>query len=241
MLRSSLLLLLACAALQEVVPWHSTTSVVAQEPPQLQYLTGHAAPVYAVGVAPDGKTIVSASVDGQLKAWDRATGEAVATWSSGDRAPLALAVSPDGLSVAVGGLDRTVRLFDLPRRHPRSEWTGVPGVPAALLLSADVKIVFTADSSGNVRAWDAAMKTVVRDFAGAPGPLGGATLLSSTGQVIAIGGDGILRGWKVADASATGAVSITPALGVAAAPDEKRLAVAAHDGLVRLVRWPPVA
>ena len=85
---------------------HSALAQAPATPPQIQYLEGHAGPVYAAGYSPDGKLILSASVDGTIKAWDRATGKLVRTMTGHQGPVLSLALSKDGTSIASGGLDR---------------------------------------------------------------------------------------------------------------------------------------
>src|SRR5688572_11509404 len=46
-------------------------------PPQLQFMEGHTAPVYAVATSPDGTTLLSASIDGTIRAWDRASSQPI--------------------------------------------------------------------------------------------------------------------------------------------------------------------
>ncbi|MEG3960526.1 WD40 repeat domain-containing protein, partial [Microcoleus sp. herbarium2] len=66
--------------------------------------------VYAVAIAPDGKTAISASPDKTLKIWDLLGGKEIASFS-GDSGFCCCAVLPDGVTVVAG--DRSGRVHFL--------------------------------------------------------------------------------------------------------------------------------
>ena len=67
----------------------------------LRTLTGHTESVWAVAIAPDGKTAISASKDNTLKIWDLLSGKEVASFS-GDYEFECCAFVPDGVTVVAG-------------------------------------------------------------------------------------------------------------------------------------------
>ncbi|MFO8041190.1 MAG: WD40 repeat domain-containing protein, partial [Sodalinema sp.] len=69
---------------------------------ELATLRGHSDLVLAVAIAPDGKRAVSASYDTNLKLWDLATGNVLATFI-GEGAMSSCAIAPDGVTVVAGG------------------------------------------------------------------------------------------------------------------------------------------
>src|SRR5689334_21588209 len=113
---------------------------LAQEPPQLAFFEEHQKPVYAVALAPDGKTFLSADLGGVLSICDRATGKPIRTCLGHAGGVLSLAISPDGLQAASGGLDKKVRVFDLPRCHSLADIPSVPCAQTALVISSDAKL-----------------------------------------------------------------------------------------------------
>jgi WD40 repeat protein len=79
-------------------------------------------PVYGVAWSPDGKQILSCSLDKTLKLWDAASGNLVREFKSyeekkfehGHRDGVFSAIfSPDGKLIASGGSDRTIKLWNV--------------------------------------------------------------------------------------------------------------------------------
>ena len=82
----------------------------------------HADRVYAVAVAPDGRTAASASRDGALRLWDVANGK-----PSGELVPSGdpiwcAAFNPDGRQVAIGTGGGLVRVFDTHSKKELAAW-----------------------------------------------------------------------------------------------------------------------
>jgi len=64
-------------------------------------LTGHNGSIYAVAITPDGKQVVSASLDKTLKIWDLATAKKIITLY-GDSRFNCSAVAPDRVTIVAG-------------------------------------------------------------------------------------------------------------------------------------------
>lgn len=75
-------------------------------------LTGHSSPVRAVAITPNGKQVVSASIDNTLKVWDLESGTEIASFS-GDGALFCCAVVPDGVTIVAGEASGRVHFLRL--------------------------------------------------------------------------------------------------------------------------------
>jgi WD40 repeat protein len=94
------------------------------EPARLFNLQGHEGPVIAGACTPDGRRLVTGSVDGTTRLWDLPEGppaepltlpQGVLLPGRGDGLTL-LAVSPDGRRLVTAGVSGTLRLWTLRRQ-----------------------------------------------------------------------------------------------------------------------------
>src|SRR5262249_27560785 len=72
-------------------------------------LEGHAEPVLSVAYSPDGKRIVTGSVDNTAKVWDAQTGKAVVSLKGNRHWVSSVAFSPDGSRILTGSYDKTAK------------------------------------------------------------------------------------------------------------------------------------
>ncbi|MBQ2787165.1 MAG: PD40 domain-containing protein [Bacteroidaceae bacterium] len=78
-------------------------------------LTGHTDCVESVAFSPDGKRIVSGSIDKTIRIWDVATGKQIGEPLIGHTyTVLSVAFSPDGKRIVSGSSDNTIRIWDFP-------------------------------------------------------------------------------------------------------------------------------
>src|SRR5258707_8915159 len=75
-------------------------------------LEGHTSIVWSVAYSPDGRYIISGSLDKTIRIWDAETGTMVGEPLEGhtDRA-LSVAYPPDGRYIVSGSFDNTIRIW----------------------------------------------------------------------------------------------------------------------------------
>lgn len=103
--------------------------------------------------ARDGKTLVTAGEDEQLRFWDPATAREVRRFSSGCKDIKTLAFAPDGKSMAVGA--NSIRLFDLASGRELLPFVGHQSGICATAITPDGRTIATESADGTVLVWDA--------------------------------------------------------------------------------------
>jgi WD40 repeat protein len=111
--------------------------------------------IYAVGFAPDDRSVATASWDGTARIWNAITGEAWTPPMHHDAAVLSAQFSPDGRQLVTTSMDWTARIWDAstgtsaaePLRHQQAIlWAE---------FSSDGRWVATASRDKTARVWDA--------------------------------------------------------------------------------------
>src|SRR5947209_19877902 len=75
-------------------------------------LKGHTDRVWGVAFSPDGKTVLTGSLDRTARVWDAVTGQEKAKLEGHTGSVTWLAFSPDGERVLTGSWDKTARVWD---------------------------------------------------------------------------------------------------------------------------------
>jgi RNA polymerase sigma factor (sigma-70 family) len=78
-------------------------------------LSGHTRMLFPVKLAPDGRTAVSAGVDGTIRLWELPSGKEIGRLEGHRSRVMDLAFSPDGRRLASAGHDTTVLVWDVSR------------------------------------------------------------------------------------------------------------------------------
>ena len=109
-----------------------------------------------VGFSPDDRYLVTGTIMGSLKVWDRSTGRELASTIG-----FLPSFSDDGKTMVLGSLDGNVRMLDtttwktrdvLPAHADSLGWSRVCG---AFLLPGSKELVSVAPRSGKIKLWDA--------------------------------------------------------------------------------------
>ncbi|HEX2687179.1 MAG TPA: CHAT domain-containing protein [Kofleriaceae bacterium] len=139
---------------KEVAAFVRVRHAVSRESPSLlRDLVGHWAMVTACVVAPDGKRVVSTSLDRTVKVWDLDTGRVLITLEGHTALVNSCAVTPDGRRVISASLDRTVKVWDLDTGRVLTLEGHTDGV-SSCAVTPDGRRVVSASYDRTVKVWD---------------------------------------------------------------------------------------
>jgi WD40 repeat protein/serine/threonine protein kinase len=212
-------------------------------------LTGHKSAVTCTAFSPDGKVLVSAASNGDLKIWDmeegRTTAKAPQSLTGRTGAVWGLAFSPEGRYLAYGGTDQTVRVYDLQAGLGLITFRGHTGPIASVGFSPDgQRLVSCSPSAGEVKVWDLTRHPEYATLARTATDVEGIAFRDDGRRLVSLTVSGRLQVWDAASGMlrserdlATGAEVPEPA-GVLAAFDAGGRRVAARcredNSLVRV-------
>jgi WD40 repeat protein len=107
--------------------------------------------VRSVAFSPDGKYIVSGSMDRTVRVWESATGKEITQMKHDDWVE-SVAFSPDGKYVVSGSIDKTARVWDAITGQEISRMTQDDGV-TSVAFSPDGKYVVSGGYDKTARVW----------------------------------------------------------------------------------------
>jgi WD40 repeat protein len=221
-------------------------------------LPGHLNTVRALVFTPEGKMVLSASMDGTLVAWDVTTGKQVREYHRPENfgfCPIqALALSGDGKTVAAGCLGDAICFWELATAKPLGGFAGrhvsvlsseVYGVNA-VAFAPDGRTLASGGADQMVRLWDVASRQERFRQGRGHRSLVTSVAFAPDGKTVASAGiDHTLRLWQVATGKEVSTCllypdrgpsvpSIPPLPTVCFSPDGKTLAAVRPDGIVSL-------
>ena len=208
------------------------------EPPLwLRSLEGHTAAVTAVALSPDGRTIVSGSLDRTVKVWDAHDGRLLRSLEGHTAAVTAVALSADGRTIVSGAEDdRTVKVWDANDGRLLRSLEGHTAAVTAVALSADGRTIVSGAWDSTVKVWDAHDGRLLRSLEGHTDRVR-AVALSPDGRTIVSGSaDRTVKVWEAESGRLlrsleghTGSVQA-----VAVSPDGRTIVSGSRDRTVKV-------
>ncbi len=117
-------------------------------------LKGNVATVQSAAFSPDGKRIVTASVDNTARVWDAARGKVLATLEGHSSYVYSAAYSPDGKRIVTASRDETARVWDAASGKVLAVLEGHSHFVYSAAYSPDGKRIVTASADKTARVWE---------------------------------------------------------------------------------------
>jgi WD40 repeat protein len=110
---------------------------------------------------PDGDTVATGQLDGDIETWDVLSGRRIDTLVGHNGIAISLAYGPDGSQLVSGGSDATVRLWDVAAGVQRVALQGHDSLVYSVDVSADGSRVVSGDAAGSIRVWAVDLEDLV--------------------------------------------------------------------------------
>ena len=172
---------------------------------RVRELFGHAAIVVSLAFSPDGRVLVSSSVDSTARAWDVETGSLIATFRGHTAQVRRAEVSFDGRLLVTAGGDGTARIWDLRTGEQLGTLEGHRNLIANAHFSSDGRSVLTVSRDGSARIWDVAAAAALRGLPAHTAKLRAAVFSPDARSALTAGDDGRVLLHALAGSEAPGA------------------------------------
>lgn len=160
----------------------------------------------AIAITPDAQTLVSSTIDGQIKLWDIPTGEFQRSFPKFDdwdaikamQLTSSLSVSYDGTRLASGGWGGDIHLWDMQTGTLMKVLTAHHQSISALAFSADNKILASGGGDRIINVWRIQDASLLHTLKGHQADIS-ALSISPDGQFLVSGSnDHTIRIWQLA-------------------------------------------
>ncbi|KAG1818444.1 quinon protein alcohol dehydrogenase-like superfamily [Suillus subaureus] len=126
--------------------WNAKTGVL------VATLKGHTDLVVCLAWTPNGKTLISGSVDSSIRTWN--TSNQIAVLDGHTESVYGIAISPNGHVLTSASRDKTARLWNLNDNQPISSPLNYANTITVMSFSADGKLLATCCDDKSMYTWD---------------------------------------------------------------------------------------
>ncbi|MCU7807038.1 MAG: cytochrome C [Candidatus Thiodiazotropha sp. (ex Semelilucina semeliformis)] len=173
------------------------SSTVADTPEDTRQLNGHGGPVNCVSISPDGKQVISGSLDYTVMLWDidKPRPKNTKRFQEHRGAVSEVRFLPSGAEAVSSGDDGTVYLWDVKKHKLLHRFVGHQAKVVSVDVTPDGKMLASASWDGSVRLWDLSSREALHEIKVHEQTVH-SVLLSADGKTAYSGGyDGRIRSW----------------------------------------------
>jgi WD40 repeat protein/serine/threonine protein kinase len=191
--------------------------------------------VTSLAFSPDGKRLISASMDKTIKIWDVSRGEVIHNCNGHEDSIWSAAVSPDGKYIVSGSGDGTVRIWNIDTGEQVRKLSGHNGSVFSVAFSPDSKRIISGGADKTIRVWDVATGKELKTLSGHRESVY-AVVYSPDGRHIVSGSSGVIKIWDAATGEELKALSghTNSVRSLVFTPNGKRIISGGYDATVRI-------
>ncbi|MFL9458299.1 WD40 repeat domain-containing protein [Tolypothrix bouteillei VB521301_2] len=127
-------------------------------------LRGNTVWIYAIAIAPDGKTLATGSYDRKIEIWNLQTDKLVHIFKGHTDAVVSLSISPDGKTLASGSWDNRIKLWNLKNGKLDRTFSGHSDDVESVAISRDGKTLVSGSWDRTAKVWNITTGKVLRSF-----------------------------------------------------------------------------
>jgi WD40 repeat protein len=198
--------------------------------PKLVALLPAAGPVSRASFSRDGRLVLTLTLTGEARVWDRRQRSLVLRGHDGP--VIDAAFSPNGRLVITGGSDETARIWDARTGRAFAVLRGHDGPVNDVEFGPDGRLALTASDDGTARIWDAAVGWSIAVMRKHDAPVYRAVFSPDSKRFVTIGFDQKARVWDTTTRDQVAAGN--GHLHAAFSPDSTRIVTASADGTARV-------
>ncbi len=200
-------------------------------------LKGHSSYVRSASFSPDGKRIVTASLDDTAMLWNAETGEVTDTLKGHSNSVYSASFSPDGKRIVTASLDDTAMLWDAETGEVTDTLKGHSSYVYSASFSPDGKRIVTASWDDTAMLWDAETGEVLDTLKGHSYDVNSATFSPDGKRIVTASDDNTAMLWDAETGEVTDTLKGHSYYNVNSAtfsPDGKRIVTASDDNTAML-------
>lgn len=197
-------------------------------------LRGHQARVSSLIFAPDGRTLISGSIDKTVRLWDAWTGQEMRKLVAHSGGVNAVAVSRDGTVIISGSFDQTLVCWDARDGRILRKFEGSLSQILAVSMSTSALVAVSGSEGGSIRLWDISTDKQSGRISDQSGSVWSVAISEDASIVIGAYEDGSIRVYDVSTGHELQRLTPSghPVWSIALAADGRTLASGTENGSV---------